>query len=94
MFKIPPKTFGKFKKVERENYQVLKDVLLPLLPRSRRIVETLNLSLNDSLGRCFFKHEYFLVTTMLNTSNLIFKNVTIEKFENDFLPKIGMTRMV
>ena len=47
MSKIPLKSFGNLKQVETEHFQALKDVLLPLLPRSRRMIESINLSFID-----------------------------------------------
>ena len=47
MSKIPLKSFEKLKQVKPEHFQALKDVLLPLLPRSRRIIESINLSFID-----------------------------------------------
>ena len=43
MFKIPPKSWGKLRQVEKEHFQFLIDVLKPLLPHSRQIYESLQL---------------------------------------------------
>ena len=48
MFRQPPKEFGKFKQIQPENYANLHDVLLPLLPRSRRILVTLQLTMKGT----------------------------------------------
>ena len=57
MFKVPPKSWGQLKQVERKHYDNLREVLIPLLPRSRRILETLNACLNN----CFNIVDYFYV---------------------------------
>ena len=44
MFKVPPKSWGQLKQVERKHYHNLKEVLIPLLPRSRRILGLNHLS--------------------------------------------------
>ena len=59
MFKIPPKSWGQLKQVERQHYHNLRDTLVPLLPRSRRILESLNASLNNcfDIWDCFYVPE-------------------------------------
>ena len=57
MFKIPPKSRGQLKQVDKQHYHYLKEVLIPLLPRSRRILETLNACLNN----CFDIWDQFYV---------------------------------
>ena len=57
MFKIPPKSWGQLKQVDKQHYHYLKEVLMPLLPRSRRILETLNACLNN----CFEIWDQFYV---------------------------------
>ena len=57
MFKIPPKSWGQLKQVDRKHYHYLKEVLIPLLPRSRRIIETLNACLNN----CFDIWDQFYI---------------------------------
>ena len=48
MFKQPPQEFGKFKLIGPEYYDDLYKVLLPLLPRSRRILATLQLTMKGT----------------------------------------------
>ena len=59
MFKIPPKSWGQLKQVEKQHYYDLRDVLIPLLPRSRRILESLNACLNNcfDIWDCFYVPE-------------------------------------
>ena len=57
MFKIPPKSWGQLKQVDRKHYHYLKEILIPLLPRSRRILETLNACLNN----CFDIWDQFYI---------------------------------
>lgn len=59
MFKIPPKSWGQLKQVEKQHYHDLRDVLIPLLPRSRRILESLNACLNNcfDIWDCFYVPE-------------------------------------
>ena len=59
MFKIPPKSWAQLKQVEKQHYHNLRDVLIPLLPRSRRILESLNASLNNcfEIWDCFYVPE-------------------------------------
>ena len=45
MFKQPPPNFGKFKQIRPEHYADLEKVLLLSLPRSRRILSTLQLAM-------------------------------------------------
>ena len=45
MFKQPPTNFGKFKQIGPEHYADLEKVLLLSLPRSRRILSTLQLAI-------------------------------------------------
>ena len=60
MFRIPPKFWGQLKQVEKQHYHKLRDVLVPLLPRSRRILESLNASLNNcyEIWDSFYVPEY------------------------------------
>ena len=57
---MPPKSWGQLKQVEKQHYHKLRDVLVPLLPRSRRILESLNASLNNcyEIWDCFYVPEY------------------------------------
>ena len=55
MFKQPPATFGKFKQIGPEHYADLEKVLLLSLPRSRRILSTLQLAM---LGKAEFIVEF------------------------------------
>ena len=59
MFKIPPKSWGRLKQVEKQHYHNLREVLIPLLPRSRRILESLNACLNNcyDIWDCFYVPE-------------------------------------
>ena len=59
MFKIPPKSWGQLKQVEKQHYHDLRKILIPLLPRSRRILESLNASLNNcyDIWDCFYVPE-------------------------------------
>ena len=66
MFKVPPKSWGQLKQVERKHYDNLREVLIPLLPRSRRILETLNACLNN----CFNIVDYFYVPKYEEFTNL------------------------
>ena len=66
MFKVPPKYWGQLKQVERKHYHSLREVLIPLLPRSRRILETLNACLNN----CFKIVDYFYVPKDEEFTNL------------------------
>ena len=50
MFKQPPVQFGQFKQLESEYYADLYKVLLPLLPRTRRMLETLHLTMQGKVG--------------------------------------------
>ena len=45
MFQQPPKKFGKFKQIRPEHYDDLHKVLQTLLPRSRLILSTLQLTM-------------------------------------------------
>ena len=49
MFQQPPALFGEFKKIESEHYDDLHKVLQTLLPRSRRILSTLQLTMKGTL---------------------------------------------
>ena len=49
MFQQPPALFGKFKQIGPEHYDDLHKVLQTLLPRSRRILSTLQLTMKGTL---------------------------------------------
>lgn len=51
---MPPKKFGKFRQLESDVLLVLLKVLEPFLPRSRRFVETLRLTINGFDSSAFF----------------------------------------
>ena len=54
MFKQPPPVFGKFKQVCEEHYRPLEEQLLCLLPRSRPILQTLQLTMKGQTTSAFF----------------------------------------
>ena len=66
MFKIPPKSWGQLKQVDRQHYHYLREVLIPMLPRSRRILETINAYLNN----CFDIWDHFYVPKGEEFTNL------------------------